>query len=189
MVFGTLGHIDQLHRDGAFEFLGQGAGQAFQRALHGGMAGCFADFWWAAQHNHAATGQHGTRRIVEEVVNGIALRAVIHAGGIKHQCLDFFARVAFGTPAPCHQTCLVGDAHPLRHILVRHGLRAHGLEGGCKLHQQLRGAATAHQHAALDDRLTGLVALQGQGLWQPQSGCEAGPQGGIGKAKVRICHG
>ena len=102
----------------------------------------------------ASGGQHGASRVVEKVVDGIGLRALKQAGGVKHQGLDLFAGLIRYAPAAGHHAGVIGQAQPLGQALVRNSLRAHGLEGRYQCVQQLRGSATTDQYAAFDDGLT-----------------------------------
>ena len=186
---GALGDIDQLHRDGLLELLGQRTRQPFQRALHGGLARVRAGLGRTADDDHAAAGQHRARRIVKEGVQGFGLRAVVHPGGVEHQGLDLFAGLAIDPPAAGHQAGLVGQRHPLRQLGVGHGLRAHRLEHRCEHVEHLRIAGATEQHRPLDHGLARLVTLQLQGFGQAEGVGQAGADGGVGKVKVGIGHG
>ncbi len=111
---------------------------------------------------------------MEKVVDGVGLRALKQARGIKNQGLDLLTSLIGHAPTAGHHAQLIGQAHPLRQALVRDCLCANGFKHASQRWQQLRVGVTAQQHATFDHRLAALEALQRQRLRQAQHGGDAG---------------
>ena len=160
LVLGSLGHIDQLHGDRAFQLFGQCTGQTFQGALNGRLARCSTGLRRTPQHHHPPARQHRSRCIMEELVQRVCLFTGLQTGGVKHQRLDFLPGSVFHAPTPRHQARLIGNRGPLWQAAMCHRSGTHGLEALRQRSQQLRSAAASQQYTAFDDRLVGPVALK-----------------------------